>query len=139
MLVEDRADSLLKLLVLGGIFLGMMLIAACLEIVGPGSFNAPAEPQVASVEPMPQSSGLTPEAIMGKDASEVELLLGHPSLLREEEGAQIWQYARTVCVLMIYLYTDELGVYHVTYIEANGKGGGPSDVVGCLAAAPATQ
>ena len=74
---------------------------------------------------------------MGKGAGEVESLLGQPSLLREEQGAQVWQYASTGCVLLLYLYADELNAFHVTHMEARGRGDGPSDVAGCLAATPA--
>jgi len=136
-LVEDRADSVLKYLVLGGLFAAMMLVAACSEMVGIGRFDGPAEPELAAVAPMPQGSGLAPAAIMGKGAGEVESLLGQPSLLREEPGAQVWQYASTSCVLLLYLYADELDSYRVTHMEARDKGQGSSDVADCLAATPA--
>lgn len=137
MLVEDRADTILKFVVLGGLFAAIMLVAACSEMVGLGRFQAADEAQFAAVDPLPQGSGLAPDAIMGKRAGEVESLLGQPSLLREEQGAQVWQYASTSCVLLLYLYTDEMNAYRVTHMEARGKGSGPSDVTNCLAATPA--
>ena len=137
MLVEDRADTILKFLVLGGLFSAMILVAACSEMVGIGRFQAPEEQELAAVEPEPQGSGLAPEAIMGKGAGEVTTLLGEPSLLREEQGAQVWQYTSTSCVLLLYLYADELNAYYVTHMEARGRGDGPSDVPACLAATPA--
>ena len=137
-LVEDRADSLLRYLVLAGFFAGILAIAACSEMVGFGRFTAQEETQVAASPPVPQGSGLAPAALMGKPASEVETLLGRPTLLREEEGAQVWQYASTSCVLLLYLYENDFAAYQVTHMEARAKGDGPSDVAGCLAATPAS-
>jgi hypothetical protein len=49
-------------------------------------------------------------------------LLGAPGLVRKDKGVEVWQYARGSCVLMLYLYGDNAGVRHVTYLEAMPQG-----------------
>ncbi len=71
---------------------------------------------------------------MGKDAATIENLLGAPTLLREETGAQIWQYANVHCVLLLYLYEDGGQLYRVAHLEARIQGALNDNVDVCLAA-----
>ena len=50
------------------------------------------------------ASSHRPEELIGLKPSEVTKLLGHPSLVRYDVPAQVWQYSNRDCVLDVYLY-----------------------------------
>ena len=43
-------------------------------------------------------------ALDGQTASDLETMIGAPTLTREEQPALLWQHADELCVLQVYLY-----------------------------------
>ncbi len=132
----DSYDALLKWAVLSTILAGLSVLAACAEssLFSFSGLNTPNKP--AEVAGRTTRTGAAPdeEALLGKAGSEVAGLLGEPTLLRQEMGAQVWQYAGSRCVLLLYLYEGEDKAYRVTHVEARPRPGGLSNVDACVAA-----
>ena len=91
-----------------------IVLAACAAPGGtaaraPGGMpdGAEAAPRIAS-----------PDQIVGLSDGEVAGLFGTPSLLRREEAAQVWQYAASDCVLLVFLYDQGPGEAHGRHAEA---------------------
>jgi hypothetical protein len=78
-------------------------------------------------------------SLMGKGPEDLRAMLGEPSLLRRDQGAEVWQYAGESCVLFLYLYPDDAGAPAVTYVDARLKTQGPAPVPECLAEALRAQ
>lgn len=130
----DSYDALLKWAVLSSILAGLSVLAACAESA-PFAFPGLTEQgNPAQVVERRVRTGPAPDqqALLGKIGPEVTTLLGEPSLLRQEMGAQVWQYAGVSCVLLLYLYQDDDKAYRVTHVEARPRRGGVSDVDACL-------
>jgi len=135
-LVLDKIDVMIKWAVLGALFAGLTLLAACAERAArPGAQDQmPAASTPSSPRRMPKGPAPTSASMMGKSPREIESLLGAPTLLREETGAQIWQYANAHCVLLLYLYEDGADLYRVAHLEARIKDVPNDNVDVCLAA-----
>jgi hypothetical protein len=73
------------------------------------------------------------EALVGKGPEALRAMLGEPTLLRRDQGAEVWQYAGQTCVLFLYLYPDDAGAPVVSYVDARLKTKGPAPVPDCLA------
>lgn len=129
----DSYDALLKWAVLSTILAGLSVLAACGESA-PFAFPGLAEQGNPAAVARRAGTGPAPDqqALLGKIGPEVATLLGKPSLLRQEIGAQVWQYAGASCVLLLYLYQDDENAYRVTHVEARPRRGGVSDVDACL-------
>ncbi len=83
----------------------------------------PVEETVARLAPPPEIDD-DPEQVIGLDRGALEALLGAPGFVREETGAQVWQYRGAGCVLDAVLYSDGLAEpYRVTYYEIRGDDG----------------
>ncbi len=72
------------------------------------------------------------EALVGKGPEALRAMLGEPSLLRRDQGVEVWQYAGESCVLFLYLYPDAAGAPVVSYVDARLKTKGPAPVPDCL-------
>jgi hypothetical protein len=61
--------------------------------------------------------------LMGLGPDELQHLFGHPQLVRDETGAEVWQYRAEACVLDLYLYPQESAgtALRVTYLEARDR------------------
>ncbi|MGH6881953.1 MAG: hypothetical protein ACREFM_13650 [Hypericibacter sp.] len=61
--------------------------------------------------------------LMGMGPDELQHLFGHPQLVRNETGAEVWQYRAQACVLDLYLYPQESAgtPLRVTYLEARDR------------------
>ncbi len=136
MLILDKVDLMIKWAVMGALFAGLSLVAACAEraSLAPSDAQPGSVQNAAALRPAPKGPAPTSQSMMGKDASAIENLLGAPTLLREEVGAQIWQYAGAHCVLLLYLYEDGGKLYRVAHMEARIKGAPNDNVDVCLAA-----
>jgi hypothetical protein len=75
----------------------------------------------------------TADELMGKTPQALRALMGPPSLLRKDHGAEVWQYAGDACVLLAYLYPNAKGVPQVSYLDARRKTSGAMPVPDCLA------
>jgi hypothetical protein len=131
-------DAVLKWAVLSTMLAALTVLASCAE-TGPLAL-APGAPERAQ-PPRPARTGPPPTeaSLIGKAGSDVQGVLGAPALLRQEMGAQVWQYASARCVLLIYLYEEADSSYRVTHVEARPKPGGVSGVDSCLADTYATS
>lgn len=83
---------------------------------------------------MPKRTGAPaqPGSLMGKGPAALRAMLGEPSLLRRDQGAEVWQYAGQSCVLFLYLYPDAAGAPAVSYVDARLKTKGAAPVPDCL-------
>ena len=75
-----------------------------------------------------------PDELMGKNPQGLRALMGAPSLLRRDHGAEVWQYAGKSCVLFAYLYPNAKGALQVSYLDARRKTSGAMPVPDCLTA-----
>ncbi len=88
-------------------------VVALAPVVVPAAPAKPAVPPrrakaVPRVNPS-QLAGITDRRLVG--------LLGAPTLLRRDAPAEIWQYAGTNCVMLVFLYQDTGGGLAVRYVE----------------------
>ena len=141
MLILDKVDFLIKWAIMGVIFIALSLVASCADRASHLHNTQAVDPVQSAQAPhqdtkrrAPKGPAPTSASMMGKDSLAIETLLGAPSLLREETGAQIWQYAGAHCVLFLYLYEDGSQAYRVTHVEARIKGALNDNVDVCLAA-----
>ena len=122
---------------LGAILMVGMLLAGCA-----GSNTAPsAEPAMPAPPPSasaaPRITGTIhasrADELIGQSPKRLRELLGSPTLLRQDHGAQMWQYAGRSCVLLAYLYPNAKGEPQVSYVDARSKSAGAVPVADCLA------
>ena len=117
---------------------GLMALAltACTGRTLPPSVSAApaASNPVATATPSPtvQPTAKTASAttgtanskdLVGLGPDELQHLFGHPQLVRDETGAEVWQYRADACVLDLYLYPQESEgtPLRVTYLEARDR------------------
>jgi hypothetical protein len=117
--------------------LAAMLLAGCAGQTEPAAVaqGAPAAPSPAA-PPRPTFAvkASQPDELMGKTPKGLRALMGTPSLLRKDHGAEVWQYAGQSCVLFAYLYPNAKGVLEVSYLDARRKTAGAMPVPDCLTA-----
>ena len=123
-------DSLVKWAAMSVMYAALTILAACAEDGMFGTaMQGSSRAQMASLpdDPLPMTKPSVPlpkaGTMLGKDVVAIEAQLGKPSLLREELGAQVWQYTDQVCVLLLYLYESEDMVWRVTHAETRRKRG----------------
>jgi len=133
-------DAVLKWAILGAMLSALTVLAACAQNGAIGLPSSAGESE-AAIEARPPRDGAPPTqaSLIGKVPADIEGLLGEPTLLRQELGAQVWQYAGRRCVLLLYLYEEADKSYHVAHMEARPRPGGFGDVNACLAATYATS
>lgn len=117
-------------------------ISACSSIsTGPADIITPqplspahdmaARPQTSEPPaPIPPDPG----RLMGLTASDVEMLMGPPSLIRSEMAAQVMQFAKDNCVLDVFLHEPQPGAqFRTQYVEARNRKGEALPPEHCLA------
>lgn len=72
-----------------------------------------------------------PQQLYGLDSEGLGELLGEPSLIRNEDPAEIWQYRGRTCVFDIFLYQGA-DRRRVTYVEARDESAQRIDARTCL-------
>jgi len=105
---------------------GPILLAAALGLAACGEASGPQE-QAAATPPAPFSAmallpsepEVEPEELLGLSADDVTARLGHPTLIRREKDAEVWQYRQTECVLDLFLYGS---VKHVEHVDLRDRG-----------------
>jgi hypothetical protein len=120
---------------LSALFLAAALLAGCAETKTVETPVAAAEPATAP----PRVKGGTirasrAEELIGQSPKGLRALLGPPTLLRNDHGAQLWQYSGRSCTLLAYLYPNAKGEAEVSYVDARAKSSGAVPVADCLAA-----
>jgi hypothetical protein len=119
----------------------LLFAAVCLAgCAGTKTAEAPvAAPEAVSASAPPRVAGGTirasrTEDLMGQSPKGLRALMGAPTLLRNDHGAQLWQYAGKSCTLLAYLYPNAKGEAEVSYVDARAKSSGAIPVADCLAA-----
>ncbi|HWA45145.1 MAG TPA: hypothetical protein VHA10_18135 [Hypericibacter adhaerens] len=111
----------------------------------PAATPAPAAADASSPAPaVQQATATTPAATESSDAKdlvglgpdELQHLFGHPQLVRNETGAEVWQYRAQACVLDLYLYPQESEgtPLRVTYLEARDRSAASLATAPCVSA-----
>jgi hypothetical protein len=126
---------------------GLMALAltACTGRTLPPSVSAApaASSPTATATPSPAvttASATTGSAdakdLMGLGPDELQHLFGHPQLVRDETGAEVWQYRAEACVLDLYLYPQESEgtPLRVTYLEARDRSAASLATEPCVSA-----
>jgi hypothetical protein len=74
--------------------------------------------------------------LMGLGPDELQHLFGHPQQVRDETGAEVWQYRVEACVLDLYLYPQESEgtPLRVTYLEARDRSAASLATEPCVSA-----
>ncbi|RMD88347.1 MAG: hypothetical protein D6807_05985 [Alphaproteobacteria bacterium] len=122
------------LLMLAGVLAGCTLLPGG-EAVPPQPPPAPlpapeAEPPPPAPVPVPPTAAL----VLGKDAAAVQAILGHPVLVRREDGVQVMQFANGHCVLDVFLYRHESDARFVArHLAARTPAGERLEPADCLA------
>lgn len=120
--------------------LALLILNGCASVLGDGT--APRAPDAAVLPPSDTAArapvltqhvrAAHPEELMGKDPQTLRSLMGAPTLLRKDHGAEVWQYAGKSCVLFVYLYPNKAGALDVSYLDARSKTSGAAVVQDCL-------
>jgi len=87
-----------------------------------------AKPAPRSTEPVPDTTGVSPDRLIGLDAENVERLLGPPTELADRSPAKGWRYRTERCTLDLSLYLDVKSkvfrtlAYEVTSHDSSDQG-----------------
>lgn len=84
--------------------------------------TTPAVQQATATAPAATGNAQSKD-LMGMGPDDLQHLFGHPQLVRNETGAEVWQYRAQACVLDLYLYPQESAgtPLRVTYLEARDR------------------
>lgn len=80
----------------------------------------------------PSKPKITSAQLLGQGGSWVVAQLGAPAFVRTERTANIWQYKNGVCVLNVFLYTDDKARPRVLHFDARNAQGTNTDREACL-------
>ena len=73
------------------------------------------------------------KSLVGRDAKNIQKLLGMPSFVRKDFGTQFWRYEGGDCRLNIAMYPKGSNTdYRVVYTETSDKNGLALDQTSCL-------
>jgi hypothetical protein len=67
--------------------------------------------------PPPPLPNLSAGQFIGRGPDDLVELLGEPRLIRRDYPAEIWQYVRPGCVLLVFLYESTVEPQRVWYLE----------------------
>lgn len=84
--------------------------------------NAPvprAAPAIAVIPAEPEINAPQPKDVLGWSTARVANTFGAATLVRNERGAEIWQYTTDACVLFFFFYPDG-DQFAVRHIDASG-------------------
>jgi hypothetical protein len=104
-------------------FLPLLAMAACAAPAPPASPAAS-----AAAAPEPARAARLPDLprdvqLLGLGSPDLESLLGQPTLMRSEQGAQYWRYSLGSCQLDLFLYDDRgNGPARVAYLDVRPTG-----------------
>ncbi len=128
--------------------LGAVLLTACAvqahkpDVAARATTSPTHNPQVpanTALEPPspPATIWRSADKLMGLGAEELQLALGKPARIRDEADSRIYQYVGRDCVLDLFLYSETVGGYHVSYAEARSVRAEKKSVDACLKSLPA--
>lgn len=67
--------------------------------------------------PPPPLPNLSAGQFIGQGPDDLVAMLGEPRLIRRDYPAEIWQYVRPGCVLLVFLYESTVDPQRVWYLE----------------------
>lgn len=110
---------------------GMAAAAAC--ATGGGAVGPRAETGATGAKPGKPAFRLTD--ISGREAADLDALLGAPDLARREGEGEFRRYSLADCALLIVLYPDEKGLKRAVSVDAGAlkSGDAKPDLDLCLA------
>lgn len=119
--------------------LGLLaFVTAC----GPATTDTPAPEKTAPVmepEPVPLAElhprpPADPLRLMGTSPSDVQGLMGNPTLVRRDDMVQVMLYENDGCVFEIVFYEPTPGAYfEARHLAARSRAGDNVDIKACLA------
>jgi hypothetical protein len=79
-------------------------------------------------------AAIEPRALIGKEPSAVEKLLGSPSDISQKDVSLIWTYGSPDCAFQVYFYPDiKTSMFHALQYAATRHDGGKIDLAqGCI-------
>jgi hypothetical protein len=99
---------------------------------------SPAPSDSPSSPPLELAFDGDPDALIGREAGEIERALGPPRMVRRDAPAEIWQYRSETCVLDLFLYQEKQEL-RVAYLEARDQEAQAVPPRGCFASVLAAQ
>lgn len=111
------------------------MLAACADTGGfgrpPAGTPAPRDNAIVRrTGPIP-----TLAQLQSADILKLEQYLGTPEIRRRDMGTEMWTYAAPECALLLFLYPDANGVFHVAHVEASPGGAAGDGLARCIHAA----
>lgn len=110
--------------------------AAAVDTATDASDDAPDAPAVAAPKAV-ATIWRSADKLLGLAADELQMALGAPARIRDEETSRIYQYVGSDCVLDLFLYQEAAGSYRVSYAEARSITAEKKPVDLCLKSLPA--
>ncbi len=90
-------------------------LAACVSSPHAARYSKKSVPG-ATGEAAPSGDGLS-ATLVGLSADEIRTRFGSPDVTRAEASAELWQYARPGCVVLLYLYPNATAARQVTHVD----------------------
>lgn len=117
------------------IFAGSFALAACTATGGGGA------PSLGGADAFPAKPAIRLSDIAGKEAAELDKLLGSPDLTRSEGKGEFRRYTLSTCALLVILYPDEQGASRAASVDAGALKSGEEkpDLDLCLARGKAKE
>lgn len=116
---------------------GSLALAACATAGGAGE----GRPAPGGEGDFPETPAFLIADIAGKEAADLDALLGAPDLARSEGAGEFRRYRLAECALLVILYPDEKGVKRAANIDAGALKSGEAkpDIDRCLARGKAKE
>ncbi len=73
---------------------------------------------VANAPTVPSAPVFVESDLQGAQSAAIDVLLGEPTLTRQEGNGQYRRYALSSCTLIVILYPDEQGATRVVHLDA---------------------
>lgn len=110
---------------------GSFVLAACATVGG----EDPSPVSDGSSVSYPEKPAFRMMDIAGKEAADIDALLGAPDLTRSEGEGEFRRYTLAECALLIVLYPDEKGVKRAATLDVGALKSGEEkpDIDRCLA------
>lgn len=79
-------------------------------------------------------AAIEPSALLGKEPSAVQKLLGSPADISKRDVSLVWTYGSSDCALQVYFYPDiKTSMFHALQYAATRQDGGKIDLSqGCI-------
>lgn len=123
---------------------GALILSGC-ATTQPAPMAAPAPsatPVARGAAPVPVTAGRAMQprpvalrderSLRALDPTGIERLIGHPTFVRQDGGATVWQYTARSCIVDLFWYRSEIGPALVHMEARNIHSPRAADMQGCL-------